>query len=63
MYFGAAFGLGTVIGSLITGVTWQGGLGSEFTFTWAAIACLLGAFIIFIVPNKRFVIAMKNNRT
>jgi len=62
MYFGAAFGLGTVIGSLITGVTWQDGLGSEFTFTWAAIACSLGALIIFLVPNKRFVIVMKKNQ-
>ena len=51
-----------MIGSLITGVTWQDGLGSEFTFTWAAIACSLGALIIFLVPNKRFVIVMKKNQ-
>jgi PPP family 3-phenylpropionic acid transporter len=62
MYFGAAFGIGTAIGSLITGVTWQDGLGSEFTYTWAALLCLIGALVILLVPNKQFVRAMENTQ-
>ena len=62
MYFGAAFGIGTAIGSLITGVTWQDGFGSEFTYTWAALLCLIGAMVIGLVPNKQFVLAMENTR-
>lgn len=61
MYFGAAFGLGTAIGSWIAGVTWQNGLGSEMTFTWAAIVCLVGALVIWLVPNKRFIQSMREN--
>ena len=62
MYFGAAFGIGTAIGSLITGVTWQDGFGSEFTYTWAALLCLIGAMLIWLVPNNQFVLAMENTR-
>jgi PPP family 3-phenylpropionic acid transporter len=58
MYFGAAFGLGTAIGSWITGLTWQDGLGSQLTFTWAAIICLVGALVIWLVPNKQFIQSM-----
>jgi MFS transporter, PPP family, 3-phenylpropionic acid transporter len=61
MYFGAAFGFGTAIGSWITGLTWQDGLGSGFTFTWAAIACLVGAMVICLVPNKQFIKSMNEN--
>lgn len=62
MYFGAAFGIGTAIGSLVTGATWQGGSGSEFTFTWAALLCLLGASVVWLVPSKQFVLAMKTTK-
>lgn len=62
MYFGAAFGIGTAIGSFITGITWQDGSGSEFTYTWAALTCLIGAMVIWFVPNKQFVLTMENTQ-
>lgn len=62
MYFGVAFGIGNAIGSLITGGTWQDGAGSEFTYTWAAVLCLIGALVIWFVPNKKFVVAMENTQ-
>ncbi len=61
MYFGIAFGLGTAIGSWLTGITWQNGLGSELTFTWAAVSCLIGALVLWLVPNTQFLQSMSVN--
>ena len=54
MYLGVTFGLGGALGAAITGVTWQGGEGSQFTYVWASACALLGALLIFMTPARNF---------
>lgn len=54
MYFGLVFGSGASVGSFITGITWKDGTGSEFTFIWASVICIIGAFIITMIPKQVF---------
>jgi PPP family 3-phenylpropionic acid transporter len=53
LYVGGAFGTGGAVGALAAGYLWLDGAGAGQTFTFAAIASLLGALVTMAIDPKR----------
>ncbi|MFT4938172.1 MAG: PPP family 3-phenylpropionic acid transporter [Paraglaciecola sp.] len=53
IYISIAFGLGGAIGNYAAGGFWDQGQGAELAFSFAAIAALFSAGILFLVPAKK----------
>jgi PPP family 3-phenylpropionic acid transporter len=52
LYIGGVYGLGGAIGAYIAGLLWQGGIGAQNAFYFAAITAFIGVLFALFIPAR-----------